>query len=36
LEFVLPGQIQATAAIDYRREGVQMHCTVPLPLEAAD
>jgi PAS domain S-box-containing protein len=36
LEFVLPGQIQATATIDYRREGVQMHCTVPLPLEAAD
>ena len=36
LEFVLPGQIQATATIDYRRDGVRMHCTVPLPLEPAD
>ena len=34
LEFVLPGQIQATATIDYRREGVRMHCKVPMPLEA--
>ena len=36
LEFVLPGQIQATATIDYRSDGVRMHCTVPMPLEAAD
>src|SRR5476651_1856918 len=36
LEFVLPGQIQATASIDYRPDGVQMHCSVPMPLEAAD
>jgi PAS domain S-box-containing protein len=36
LEFVLPGQIQATATIDYRRDGVQMHCKVPMPLEAQD
>jgi PAS domain S-box-containing protein len=34
LEFVLPGQIQAKATIDYRRDGVRMHCSVPLPLEA--
>jgi two-component sensor histidine kinase len=34
MEFVLPGQIQATATIDYRREGVQVHCTVPLPMDA--
>lgn len=34
LEFVLPGQIQATASIDYQRDGVQMHCSVPMPLEA--
>jgi PAS domain S-box-containing protein len=34
LEYVLPGQIQATASIDYRPEGVQMHCSVPMPLDA--
>jgi len=33
LEYVLPGQIQATASIDYRPEGVQMHCSVPMPLD---
>ncbi len=33
LEFVLPGQIQATATIDYRREGVHMHCSVPMPMD---
>ncbi len=33
LDFVLPGQIQAKATVDYRREGVQIHCVVPLPLE---
>jgi PAS domain S-box-containing protein len=34
LEFVLPGQIQAKASIDYQPEGVRMHCSVPMPLEA--
>jgi PAS domain S-box-containing protein len=33
LEFVLPGQIQAEASIEYRPEGVRMHCTVPMALE---
>src|SRR5471032_47530 len=33
LEFVLPGQIQAKATIDYQIDGVRMHCSVPLPLE---
>ncbi len=33
LEVVLPGQIQANATIDYRREGVRMHCVVPMPLD---
>jgi PAS domain S-box-containing protein len=36
LEFVLPGQIQAKATTEYRPDGVRMHCTVPLPLEAAN
>jgi len=36
LEFVLPGQIQANATIDYRPDGVRMHCSVPLPLESAN
>ncbi len=35
LEFVLPGQIQAEASIDYRPGGVEMHCSVPLPPEDA-
>ncbi|MGH6683389.1 MAG: sensor histidine kinase [Pseudolabrys sp.] len=35
LEFVLPGQIQAKTTIDYRPDGVRVHCTVPLPAEAA-
>lgn len=34
LEVVLPGQIQATATIEYQRGGVRMHCVVPMPLEA--
>jgi PAS domain S-box-containing protein len=34
LEFVLPGQIQAKAKIDYRADGVRIHCTVPMPMEA--
>ena len=33
LEYVLPGQIQAKATIDYRPEGVRMHCSVPMPLD---
>jgi PAS domain S-box-containing protein len=36
LEFVLPGQIQAVASIDYRSDGVEMRCSVPMPLEALD
>ena len=31
LEFVLPGQIQAKTKIVYGREGLRMHCVVPLP-----
>ncbi len=34
LDFVLPGQIQAKASIDYRPDGVRMHCAVPMALEA--
>jgi PAS domain S-box-containing protein len=33
LEYVLPGQIQAKATIDYRPEGVRIYCAVPMPLE---
>jgi PAS domain S-box-containing protein len=33
LEYVLPGQIQAKASIDYHPEGVRMHCSVPMPLD---
>lgn len=33
LEVVLPGQIQATATIEYRPEGMRMHCAVPMPLD---
>ena len=35
LEFVLPGQIQAKTRIDYRPEGVRVHCSVPMPAEPA-
>ncbi len=35
LEFVLPGQIQARTRIEYRPEGVRVHCAVPMPAEAA-
>ena len=35
LDFVLPGQIQAKSRIDYRAEGVHVHCTMPLPAEPA-
>jgi len=31
LDFVLPGQIQAKTRIVYGREGLRMHCVVPLP-----
>ncbi len=34
LEFVLPGQIQAKTRIEYRPEGVRVHCAVPMPAEA--
>ena len=34
LDFVLPGQIQAKASIDYQPDGVRMHCSVPMPVEA--
>ena len=33
LEFVLPGQIQARTAIDYRPEGVRVQCSVPMPAQ---
>jgi PAS domain S-box-containing protein len=33
LEFVLPGQVQAKTKIDYRPDGVRVHCAVPLPAE---
>jgi PAS domain S-box-containing protein len=33
LDFVLPGQIQAKSRIDYRPDGVRVHCSVPLPVE---
>jgi PAS domain S-box-containing protein len=35
LDFVLPGQIQARSTIDYRPEGVRVHCTLPLPAQPA-
>jgi len=35
LDFVLPGQIQATATTDWRSDGVQVHCVVPLPAEVS-
>jgi PAS domain S-box-containing protein len=31
LDFVLPGQIQAKTRIVYARDGLRMHCVVPLP-----
>ena len=34
LAFVLPGQIQAKTQIDYAPEGVRIHCTLPLPVDA--
>jgi len=35
LDFVLPGQIQAKSRVDYRPEGVRVHCSLPLPAEPA-
>jgi PAS domain S-box-containing protein len=35
LEFVLPGQIQAKTKIEYRPDGVRVHCAVPMPAEAS-
>ena len=35
LEYVLPGQIQAKINIDYRPEGLRVHCVVPIPAEPA-
>ncbi len=36
MDFVLPGQIQAKSKIDYLPNGLRMHCSVPLPPEAAN
>jgi PAS domain S-box-containing protein len=33
LEFVLPGQIQATTAVDYKPKGVRVRCSVPMPAK---
>lgn len=33
LDFVLPGQIQAKASIDWHADGMRLHCVVPLPQE---
>jgi hypothetical protein len=35
LEFVLPGQIQAKTGIEYCRDGVHVHCVVPIPADTA-
>ena len=35
LEFVLPGQIQAKTSIEYRPDGVHVHCAVPIPANTA-
>jgi len=34
LDFVLPGQIHADSEIEFRPEGVRVHVSVPLPMEA--
>jgi PAS domain S-box-containing protein len=34
LESVLPRQIQAKTRVEYRSDGVRVHCAVPLPAEA--
>ena len=33
LAFVLPGQIQARTRVEYAREGVRVHCALPLPAD---
>lgn len=33
LELVLPGQIQAKTHVDYRPDGLRVHCAVPLPAK---
>lgn len=33
LDFVLPGQIQAKASIEWHVDGLRVHCLVPLPAE---
>jgi two-component sensor histidine kinase len=35
LEFVLPGQIQATSTVEYLPQGIHVRCVVPLLLSAA-
>ena len=35
LDFVLPGQIQAKTSIEYRPDGVHVHCAVPIPANTA-
>ena len=35
LNFVLPGQIQAKTTIEYRPDGVRVHCMVPIPANTA-
>jgi PAS domain S-box-containing protein len=35
LEYVLPGQIQAKIDIEYRPDGLRVHCVVPIPAEPA-
>jgi PAS domain S-box-containing protein len=35
LDFVLPGQIRAESSIDWRPDGMRLHCLVPLPAEAS-
>ncbi len=35
LEFVMPGQIQAKTSIDYRPDGVRVHCSVPMAATKA-
>jgi len=34
LDFVLPGQIQAKASIEWHVDGLRVHCLVPMALEA--
>ena len=36
LELMLPGQIHAKASIDYRPDGVRVHCSLPMPAETVN